>query len=81
MDLAQYKDKLSAIWPSWRFQLSSSQSYNHWRRRHGKHYRSLLAEKIKQLRDHGAVMSDLQRHLGPKPYLLADHIHAGYNHL
>ena len=24
-------------------------------------------------------MSDLQRHLGPKPYLLADHIHAGYN--
>ena len=38
-----------------------------------------LATKIQQLRDHGAVMSDLQRHLGPKPYLLADHIHAGYN--
>ena len=38
-----------------------------------------LSTKIKQLRDHGAVLSDLQRHLGPKPYLLADHIHAGYN--
>jgi len=38
-----------------------------------------LAIKIQQLRDHGAVLSDLQRHLGPKPYLLADHIHAGYN--
>ena len=38
-----------------------------------------LATKIQQLRDHGAVLSDLQRHLGPKPYLLADHIHAGYN--
>lgn len=38
-----------------------------------------LATKIQQLRDHGAVMSDLQRHLGSKPYLLADHIYAGYN--
>ena len=38
-----------------------------------------LATKIQQLRDHGAVMSDLQRHLGPKPFLLADHIYAGYN--
>ncbi len=38
-----------------------------------------LATKIQRLRDHGAVMSDLQRHLGPKPYLLADHIYAGYN--
>ena len=40
---------------------------------------SVLSEKIQQLRDHGAVMSDLQRHLGAQPYLLADHIHAGYN--
>lgn len=40
---------------------------------------SKLATKVQQLRDHGAVMSDLQRHVGPKPYLLADHIHAGYN--
>jgi len=39
----------------------------------------VLATKVQQLRDHGAVMSDLQRHLGPKPYLLADHIYAGYN--
>jgi perosamine synthetase len=38
-----------------------------------------LITKIQQLRDHGAVMSDLQRHLGAKPYLLADHVHAGYN--
>lgn len=38
-----------------------------------------LAEKIKRLRDHGAAMSDLQRHLGARPYLLADHPDAGYN--
>lgn len=39
----------------------------------------VLAEKVRQLRDHGAAMSDLQRHLGPRPYLLADHPLAGYN--
>ena len=39
----------------------------------------VLTTRVQQLRDHGAVMSDLQRHLGPKPYLLADHIYAGYN--
>jgi perosamine synthetase len=38
-----------------------------------------LAERIRRLRDHGASISDLQRHLGPRPYLLADHVHAGYN--
>lgn len=38
-----------------------------------------LAERVRQLRDHGAAMSDLQRHLGPRPYLLADHPLAGYN--
>lgn len=38
-----------------------------------------LAAKIRQLRDHGAAMSDLKRHEGPKPYLLADHPYAGYN--
>jgi len=38
-----------------------------------------LAEKLKRLRDHGAAMSDLQRHLGARPYLLADHPDAGYN--
>ena len=38
-----------------------------------------LAEKIRRLRDHGAAMTDLQRHLGARPYLLADHPEAGYN--
>ena len=39
----------------------------------------LLAEKLRRLRDHGAAISDLQRHLGPRPFLLADHPEAGYN--
>jgi perosamine synthetase len=38
-----------------------------------------LAESLRRLRDHGAAMSDLQRHLGSHPYLLADHPDAGYN--
>jgi len=38
-----------------------------------------LAQRLLRLRDHGAAMSDLQRHLGAKPYLLADHPEAGYN--
>ncbi len=38
-----------------------------------------LAIKLRRLRDHGAAMSDLQRHLGARPYLLADHPDAGYN--
>lgn len=38
-----------------------------------------LADKLRRLRDHGAAISDLQRHLGPRPYLLADHPDAGYN--
>ena len=38
-----------------------------------------LAEKIRVLRDHGAVVSDLQRHLGSKPFLLSDHVLPGYN--
>ena len=38
-----------------------------------------LAERLRRLRDHGAAMSDLQRHLGSRPYLLADHPDAGYN--
>ncbi len=40
---------------------------------------AVLAEKLRRLRDHGAVISDLQRHLGARPYLLADHPDAGYN--
>ena len=39
----------------------------------------LLAETLRRLRDHGAAMTDLQRHLGLRPYLLADHPEAGYN--
>ena len=38
-----------------------------------------LAVKIRRLRDHGAAMTDLQRHMGARPYLLADHPDAGYN--
>ena len=38
-----------------------------------------MAEKLRRLRDHGGAMSDLQRHLGARPYLLADHPDAGYN--
>ena len=38
-----------------------------------------LAVKIRRLRDHGAEKTDLQRHLGARPYLLADHPDAGYN--
>lgn len=38
-----------------------------------------LAQKIRCLRDHGASMSDLQRHLGTRPYLLTDHPDAGFN--
>ena len=38
------------------------------------------ADKVRILRDHGAVTTDLQRHLGSKPYILADHTEAGYNH-
>tara|TARA_A100001388_G_scaffold272416_1_gene252685 strand:+ start:122 stop:1312 length:1191 start_codon:yes stop_codon:yes gene_type:complete len=38
-----------------------------------------LAIKMRRLRDHGASLSDHQRHLGPKPYLLSDHKDAGFN--
>lgn len=38
-----------------------------------------LITRVRRLRDHGAAMSDLQRHLGARPYLLADHPDAGYN--
>lgn len=38
-----------------------------------------VADKLRILRDHGAAMTDLQRHHGAKPYLLADHPEAGFN--
>ena len=39
-----------------------------------------LAEKIRCLRDHGATISDLQRHKGAKPYLLPEFAYAGFNY-
>lgn len=39
-----------------------------------------LAAKMRRMRDHGAGLSDLQRHQGAKPYLLSDHPEAGYNY-
>ena len=41
---------------------------------------SELARKIRSMRDHGAAMSDFQRHHGSRPYLLAEHPYAGYNY-
>ena len=32
------------------------------------------------MRDHGAAMSDFQRHHGSKPYLLSEYPYAGYNY-
>jgi len=39
-----------------------------------------LAIRLRSLRDHGAAMTDLQRHHGNKPYLLPDFPYAGYNY-
>ncbi len=39
-----------------------------------------LAEKMRSMRDHGAMMSDYQRHHGSLPYLLSEHPYAGYNY-
>ena len=41
---------------------------------------SALAEKMRSLRDHGASISDFQRHHGNKPYLLPEFPFAGYNY-
>lgn len=38
-----------------------------------------LATRLRRLRDHGAGVSDLQRHLGAKPYLLPEFPDAGFN--
>lgn len=38
-----------------------------------------LSALLKKLRDHGADISDLQRHSGPRPYLLPDFSEAGFN--
>jgi len=39
-----------------------------------------LYEKLRSMRDHGATMSDLQRHMGSKPYLLPEFPYAGFNY-
>jgi dTDP-4-amino-4,6-dideoxygalactose transaminase len=39
-----------------------------------------LSERINRLRNHGASISEEQRHRGPKPYLLADFDLLGYNY-
>lgn len=39
-----------------------------------------LASKLRAMRDHGATVSDHQRHLGPKPYLLPEFPYLGYNY-
>lgn len=38
-----------------------------------------IAKKLIALRDHGAKLNDLARHKSNKPYVLSDHIEAGYN--
>ncbi len=39
-----------------------------------------LAEKINMLRNHGASISEEQRHKGPKPYILPEFDMVGYNY-
>jgi perosamine synthetase len=39
-----------------------------------------LAERMISMRDHGAALSDFQRHHGAKPYLLSEHPFAGFNY-
>ena len=40
----------------------------------------ILAEKLKVLRNHGASVSEEQRHKGPKPYILPEFNVLGYNY-
>ncbi len=40
----------------------------------------VLAERMNQLRNHGASVSEEQRHAGPKPYLLPDFNLLGFNY-
>lgn len=39
-----------------------------------------LAERIRRLRNHGASVSEEQRHLGPRPHLLPEFAVLGYNY-
>jgi dTDP-4-amino-4,6-dideoxygalactose transaminase len=40
----------------------------------------VLASKLRSMRDHGASISDHQRHFGNKPYLLSDYPYLGFNY-
>ena len=40
----------------------------------------VLAHKLRSMRDHGAELSDFQRHHGAKPYFLSEYPFAGYNY-
>ena len=39
-----------------------------------------LAAKLRSMRDHGAVQSDRQKREGPKPYLMPEFPHVGFNY-
>ena len=39
-----------------------------------------IAERVRRLRNHGAAISEEQRHTGPKPYLLPDFDVLGFNY-
>jgi len=39
-----------------------------------------LAERVKKMRNHGASVSEEERHLGPRPYLLPDFDLLGFNY-
>ena len=39
-----------------------------------------LAERMEQMRNHGATVSEEQRHRGPKPYILPDFNLLGFNY-
>ena len=39
-----------------------------------------IAERVRRLRNHGASISEEQRHTGPKPYLMADFDVLGFNY-
>ena len=41
---------------------------------------TILAEKLRSMRDHGSKVSDFQRHYGSKPYLLSEFPYLGYNY-
>jgi perosamine synthetase len=41
---------------------------------------SMLAERMNQMRNHGATLSEEQRHHGPRPYILPDFNLLGFNY-